>query len=101
MPREMALKKGLVDRDVLESHDPFLLLDLENPVDQQERITVWQTFHYVFYRIHRLLLSSGLYHLTNQRPRPPVTRLHRHYARPHPCPPQRQGSDAAPPPGVA
>jgi hypothetical protein len=41
MPGEMPLKEWLVDRHVFDADDPFGAFDLENPIDQQERIPVW------------------------------------------------------------
>src|SRR4051812_30596277 len=83
MPGKMTLKERLVDRHVLESDDSLVLLYLENPVDEKERIAVWQDLHDVFDRIHPLLLSAGFHQLPYQRNRSTMTRLHRDYARPH------------------
>src|SRR5688500_11087128 len=94
MPREMALKKRLVDRDVLEAHDPLFLFDLENPIHQQERVAVGENLHDVFYGVHPFLLSSGFHHLTYQGNRPAMARLHRHDPSPHFCPRQREVSHA-------
>src|SRR5437762_9205081 len=79
---EMSLEKRLVDGDVLEPYYALFFLDLEDPVHQQERIAVWQHLHDVFDRIHPLLLSAGFHHLTNQRHRPPMTRLYCYDSRP-------------------
>ena len=40
MAREVALEERLVDRDVLDPHDPVGPLDLDDPVHQQKRIPV-------------------------------------------------------------
>src|SRR5713101_6627140 len=84
MPWKMPLKERLVDRDVLQADDPLLLLDLENPVHQQERVAVGQNLHDVFYRIHPLLLSSGFNQLTYQRNRSTMTWLHGNDTRANP-----------------
>ena len=94
MTGEVSLKERLVDGDVLYPDDPLLLFDLENPVHQQERVAVGQNLHDVFYRIHPLLLSSGLHHLPYQRHRSAMTRFHRHNSGANARPGQRQVADA-------
>ena len=89
----MPLEEGLVDGDVLQPHDPLLLLDLENPVHEQERIAVGQNLHDVFYRIHPLLLSTGSHHLPHQRHCSAMTRLYGDNSRPDSCARQRQIPD--------
>ncbi len=41
-PGKVALKERLVDRDVLDADDPLAVLDLDDPIDQQERIAMRQ-----------------------------------------------------------
>src|SRR6185436_4652521 len=93
MPRKMSLEERLVDGDVLQSHDPLLLLDLQNPIHQQEGIAVWQNLHDVFDCAHSLLLSTGLHHLPHQCHRSAVTRLYRDDPRAHAGTRQRQIAD--------
>ena len=90
MPGKVSLKKRLVDGDVLEPDDPLLLLDLEDPIHEQEGITMRQNFHDVFYRVHPFLLSARLDHLTYQRHRATMARLHRDNAGANPSARERQ-----------
>ena len=45
----MADEKGFVDRNVLERYDPMPPLNLDNPIDQQERVAVRKDPHYLGY----------------------------------------------------
>ena len=45
MPRKMAREKRLVDRHVLARQDAPLRLELQHPVDQQERLAMRQMLH--------------------------------------------------------
>src|ERR1041385_23135 len=89
----MSLKERLVDGDVLESDDPLLFLDLDDPVHQQERVAVRQNLHDLFYRVHPLLLSSGFDQPPPQRHRAAMARLDRYDPRAHPRACQRQITD--------
>src|SRR4029079_3540390 len=45
MSGEMPLKERLVDRHVLDAHDPLSRVDLDNAIDEQEWIPVRQHLH--------------------------------------------------------
>ena len=74
MPRKMPLKERLVDRDVLEADDALAFLDLEDAIDEQERIAVRQHLHDVFDGIHGGLPNGVLHERAHQSDGTAVTR---------------------------
>src|SRR5207237_3975564 len=43
--REMAIKEWFVNSDVLERDDAFILVNFENPIDQEKRVSMRQDPH--------------------------------------------------------
>src|SRR4051812_49395823 len=86
MSRKMPLKKRLIDGHVFQPDDTLLFLYLDDPVHEQERVSVRENLHDVFDRERRLLLFhlfllSALHKFSNQRHGSAMTRLESHDSR--------------------
>src|SRR5206468_3272883 len=90
MSGEVPLKKGFVDRDVLEPHDALSWLVLENAIHEQKRIAMGQRLDDVVSSVHPRLLCRTFEHLTNERHRSAVARSIRDESSAHPLSCERE-----------
>ena len=87
----MALEERLVDRHVLDPDDPLRPLDLENPVDQQERVPVRDHVQDpADVHRHASVALSGASEPSGQRNIALMARFGRDHVRLHPAADQRQ-----------